>query len=102
MLVAWPVPMYRSRATWLRVLRLYDISDDTLTPAAVLDEQSSLFDAGVRARSRFRSVVDPERFALYSVPTDSLPPPPFRSDRQGEHTPVALRECRRAPPPGAP
>jgi len=89
--------MFRSRATWLRVLRLYDVSDDTLTPAAVLDEQSSLFDAGVHARSRFRSVVDPGRFALYSVHTDSLPPLSFGSDREGEHTLVAVREFRRVP-----
>jgi len=101
MLVALPDRMFRSRSSWLRVLRLYDITD-TLTPAeAARDEQLSLLDARVHARSRFRSVGDPGRFALYSVhngesaPLLALAAPAAESD--GEHTLVAVREFRRVP-----
>jgi hypothetical protein len=101
MLVALHDRMFRSRSSWLRVLRLYDISDG-LTPAAVaVDEQLSLLDARVHARSRFRSVGDPGRFALYSVhngdsaPLLALAAPAAESE--GEHTLVAVREFRRVP-----
>ena len=94
--------MLRSRSSWLRVLRLYDVTDDGLTPAlAGADEQISLLDARVHARSRFRSLGDPGRFALYSVhngesaPLLALAAPAAESE--GEHTLVAVREFRRVP-----
>jgi hypothetical protein len=93
--------MFCSRSSWLRVLRLYDLTDDALAPAAAADEQLSLLDARVHARSRFRSVGDPGRFALYSVhngesaPLLALAAPAAES--QGEHTLVAVREFRRVP-----
>jgi len=100
MLVAVPFAMLRSRSSWLRVLRLYDAAD-TLTEAAAVDEQLLLLDTRVHARSRFRSVDDPGRFALYSVhnadsaPLLALAAPTADSD--GEHTLVAVREFRRVP-----
>jgi hypothetical protein len=98
MLVAWPDRMFRSRSSWLRVLRLYDISDGEPTGAmATVEESLSLLDAGVHARSRFRSVDDPARFALYSVHTDSLPPLAPGVERRSEHTLIAVREFRRVP-----
>jgi hypothetical protein len=102
MRVALPERMLRPRSSWLRVLRLYDIADRGLTPlAAAVDEQLSLLDARVHARSRFRSMGDPDRFALYSVhngesvPLLALAAP--AAERNGEHTLVAVREFRRVP-----
>jgi len=98
MLVALRDRMFRSRSSWLRVLRLYEASEDG--PGALLttlEEQSSLLDAGVHARSRFRRVGDPGRFALYSVHTEGLPRLALGGDRFGEHTLVAVREFRRVP-----
>ena len=101
MLVALPLRMLRSRSSWLRVLRLYDRSRGMTSAAAVVDEQLSLLDARVHARSRFRSVGDPDRFALYSVhnadsaPLLALAGPAAESE--DEHTLVAVREFRRVP-----
>jgi len=80
------------------MLRLYDVSDgEPMGAAATAEENLSLLDAGVHARSRFRSVDDPARFALYSVHTDSLPTLPPGTERRSEHTLVAVREFRRVP-----
>lgn len=53
--------------------------------------------ASVHARSRFRHIARPDRFALYSVQglhiTDGAPPP----GRLDDHTLVAVREFRRVP-----
>jgi hypothetical protein len=82
------------------VLRLYD-ETDSYAPAAPADEHLALIDARVHARSRFRSVGDPGRFALYSVhngdtvPLLALAAPAAESE--GEHTLVAVREFRRVP-----
>ena len=95
-----PLPMLRSRSSWLRVLRLYDDADG-LAAATAADEHLSWLDARVHARSRFRSVGDPARFALYSVhnadsaPLLALAAP--AADSAGEHTLVAVREFRRVP-----
>jgi hypothetical protein len=86
--------MARSRSVWVRVLQLYEIDDEGSDPALASIEDS-LLDARVHARSRFRSVADHSRFALYSVhDTDGaagLPSSP------GEHTLIAVREFRRVP-----
>jgi hypothetical protein len=86
--------MARSRSVWVRVLQLYEIDDEGSDPALASIEDS-LLDARVHARSRFRSVADHSRFALYSVHnTDGaagLPSSP------GEHTLIAVREFRRVP-----
>jgi len=101
MLVAFADRMFRSRSSWLRVLRLYEITDSFTPAAAAVDEQLSLLDARVHARSRFRSVGDPGRFALYSVhngdsaPLLALAAPSAESE--DEHTLIAVREFRRVP-----
>jgi hypothetical protein len=93
--------MFRSRSSWLRVLRLYEAEDPVVPPADTLDEPLSMLDARVHARSRFRSVGDPGRFALYSVhngdtaPLLALAAPAAGSE--GEHTLIAVREFRRVP-----
>src|SRR2546423_15551466 len=93
--------MFRPQSSWLRVLRLYEVTDSFTPAAAAVDEQLSLLDARVHARSRFRSVGDPGRFALYSVhngasaPRLALAAPAAESE--GEHTLVAVREFRRVP-----
>jgi hypothetical protein len=80
------------------MLRLYDASEGGAAALlTTLEEQSSLLDAGVHARSRFRRVGDPGRFALYSVHTEGLPRLALGGDRLGEHTLVAVREFRRVP-----
>jgi hypothetical protein len=86
--------MLRSRSVWVRVLQLYDVDDVGADPAvvAIVD---SLLEMRAHARSRFRSLVDPCRFALYSVhnieDTAGLP------YGLGEHTLIAVREFRRIP-----
>jgi len=101
MLVALPTAMLRSRSSWLRVLRLYDAAGSLGPAAASVDEQLTLLDARVHARSRFQSVEDPGRFALYSVhngdttPLLALAAPTAESE--GEHTLIAVREFRRVP-----
>lgn len=86
--------MVRSRPVWARVLQLYEIDEEGSDPALVPIEDS-LLDARVHARSRFRSVADHCRFALYSVHnaegTAGLWSGP------GEHTLIAVREFRRVP-----
>jgi hypothetical protein len=86
--------MLRSRSVWTRVLQLYEMDEDGSDPALVSIEDS-LLDARVHARSRFRSVADHSRFALYSVHNAEgvagLP------SSLGEHTLIAVREFRRVP-----
>jgi hypothetical protein len=93
--------MLRSRSAWLRVLRLYRL-DGEAPPADLLDDP--LLDARVHACSRFQSLQDPARRALYSVHDAgagaggwlTLRPPAGR--REGvEHTLIAVREFRRIP-----
>jgi hypothetical protein len=62
------------------------------------EEHDELMDERVHARSRFRSIEDPERFALYSVHDgdgrawrSAAAPPP------GDHTLIVVREFRRVP-----
>jgi hypothetical protein len=94
--------MLRSRSSWLRVLRLYDV-DGARPLDSVLDDP--FLDTRVHACSRFQSVDDSVRHALYSVHdadgTALLPlgPPLDRrpGGREGEHTLVAVREFRRVP-----
>ena|SRR5688572_6540841 len=94
--------MLRSRSSWLRVLRLYDVDDARLIASLVEDP---FLDTRVHACSRFQSVDDSARYALYSVhdadgaallplglPLDGRP-----GGRDGEHTLVAVREFRRVP-----
>jgi hypothetical protein len=101
MVVALPGRMFRPRSSWLRVLRLYETTDSYTPAAAIVDEQLTMLDARVHARSRFRSVGDPGRFALYSVhngdsaPLLALAAPSAESE--GEHTLIAVREFRRVP-----
>lgn len=93
--------MFRPRSSWLRVLRLYEATDSYTPAAAMVDEQLTLLDARVHARSRFRSVGDPGRFALYSVHNgDSVPLLALAApsaESEGEHTLIAVREFRRVP-----
>ena len=86
--------MVRSRSVWARVLQLYEIDEEGSDPALVSIEDS-LLDARVHARSRFRSVADPSRFALYSV--HNTEGPAGLSSSPGEHTLIAVREFRRVP-----
>src|SRR5688572_9085569 len=91
-------PRLPSRSSWLRVLRLYDI--DAAPPIAALLDDPAL-DARVHACSRFRSVLEPDRRALYSVHDADrgalLPLGPPLGGGGGEHTLMAVREFRRVP-----
>jgi hypothetical protein len=86
--------MLRSRSVWVRVLQLYEVDDDGPDPIAGQVEDS-LLDVRIHARSRFRSVDDPARFALYSVHNAEGAPGLLPSP--GEHMLVAVREFRRVP-----
>lgn len=84
----------------MRGLRLYQAPFDTEAEAAsAADDRDDTLDARVHARSRFRSVTNPERFAIYSVhdadPRWAAPLPP--SGLPGEHTLIVVREFRRVP-----
>jgi hypothetical protein len=86
--------MLRSRSGWVRVLQLYAIDEDAADPAAAHIEDL-LLDVRVHARSRFRSLVDPRRFAHYAVHnSEGAPCIPLVA---GEHTLIAIREFRRVP-----
>jgi hypothetical protein len=91
--VAPAASMRRSRSTWVRVLQLSELDDDAGPGAGRLEDL--LLDVRVHARSRFRSLARPARFALYSVHTaEGAPGLPLGP---GEHTLVAVREFRRIP-----
>jgi hypothetical protein len=87
--------VHRSRSVWARVLQLYEIDEEGSDPALVSIEDSML-DARVHARSRFRSVADYSRFALYSVHNTDAATARLSSS-PGEHTLIAVREFRRVP-----
>lgn len=85
----------------MRGLRLYEsrVGAATEAPACAGGHDDAL-DERVHARSRFRSVSHPDRYAIYSVydadPTEwSTPLPP--SPLPGEHTLIVVREFRRVP-----
>lgn len=81
----------------MRGLRLYQ----SLNPSqrdilGVNDPVDELMDPRVHARSRFKSVAEAERYALYTVrDADEWAPPHGRAP--GEHTLVVVREFRRVP-----
>jgi hypothetical protein len=81
----------------MRGLRLYQ----SLLPGqrdvlAASDPSDELLDARVHARSRFESVAEAGRYALYTVhDTEAWAPGDGRAP--GEHTLVVVREFRRVP-----
>jgi hypothetical protein len=76
------------------MLRLYD--DET--PAGDPLDSDPLLDSRVHACSRFRSVVDPARCALYSVhDADAALLPLPRQFGRRQHALIAVREFRRVP-----
>ena len=87
--------MHTSRAFWIRTLRLADAPTATL----VADELDADPGAYVHARSRFRSVLDPERVALYAVQDahGRLVLDALRPGEGAEHTLGVVREFRRVP-----
>jgi len=88
--------MLAPQPVWMRGLWLYESATDGSTPAAGRTRRDEALDARVHARSRFRSVRHPERYAVYSVhdadPRDGSP-----SGLPGEHTLIVVREFRRVP-----
>ena len=93
-----PVP--GSTSTWLRSLRLYHaLGEDASTIDG--DGAEDILDVHVHARSRFRSLAEPSRFAVYSVQDaagGALPRvPPAPRGLTEQHTLVAVREFRRVP-----
>jgi hypothetical protein len=96
MRVALALPMLRSRPVWMRGLRLYPALDGW--PSGVdVDAGDDLLDARVHARSRFRSVGDPARFAVYTVHDADAWSPPTPQRPRGDHTLIVVREFRRVP-----
>jgi hypothetical protein len=86
--------MLRSRSAWIRVLQLYEAAEDGADPAAV-SLVESLLEGPAHARSRFRSMEDHSRLAVYSVHNAADVPRAFLG--LGEHVLVAVREFRRVP-----
>jgi hypothetical protein len=83
-----------SRAAWIRGLRLYRQFDRPSADSVLDDDAYLSLDTHVHARSRFRSVRHPERFAVYSV---HEPEHDAGLTGPGDHTLVAVREFRRVP-----
>jgi hypothetical protein len=84
----------RTRSTWIRGLQLYRLATGT-EPFASADDIVGSLEGHVHARSRFRSVRHPERFAAYSVRE-----PEYGFDDPtgpGDHQLVVVREFRRVP-----
>jgi hypothetical protein len=89
--------MLRTRPVWMRGLRLYQSlrpgQRDVLGGNDPVDE---LLDPRIHARSRFQSVGEAGRYALYTVhDTEAWAPADGRAP--GEHTLVVVREFRRVP-----
>jgi hypothetical protein len=84
----------RTRSAWIRGLQLYRLAAGT-EPFASADDIVGSLEGRVHARSRFRSVRHPERFAAYSVrePEYGLDDP----TGPGDHQLVVVREFRRVP-----
>src|SRR5262245_3850973 len=84
--------MHRTRPVWIRELKLYRGLDERVTVGADFHEQAP------HARSRFRSLAAPDRFAEYSVRDASralaTEPSLLATD---DHTLVVVREFRRVP-----
>ena len=82
----------------MRGLRLY--STALGKPSRMYDERyesDDLLDARVHARSRFRSVEDPDRYAVYSVHDAAGHEWRDPSAEPGDHTLIVVREFRRVP-----
>lgn len=81
----------------MRGLRLYQASRPGPRDARSFSEPADeLLDARVHARSRFQSVGEPGRYAVYTVhDTEAWSPGDGRAP--GEHTLVVVREFRRVP-----
>lgn len=88
--------MLRTRPVWMRGLRL---SQSPLAGRRIPvghDPAEELLDPRVHARSRFQSMAEPNRYALYTVhDTEAWAPSDGRAP--GEHTLVVVREFRRVP-----
>lgn len=84
--------MLRHRPAWSRGLRLYERDAD---PPDGCHAGSRPRSPGVPVRSRFRSLDDPDRFALYSVRDDAAEG--LVSAPLNDHTLVVVREFRRVP-----
>jgi len=85
----------RTRSAWIRGLQLFRLVAGTEPFESADEEVFGPFEGHVHARSRFRSVRHPERFAVYSVrePEHGLGDPPG----PGDHRLVVVREFRRVP-----
>jgi hypothetical protein len=92
----------RNRPTWIRGLRLFEGSLEAVAPLTLTAELDGLGDERVHARSRFRSLDSPDRYALYSMhDTESRLPGqrrgPLAGIAPGDHTLTVVREFRRVP-----
>jgi len=84
--------VFRLRPTRIRGLSFYRAPGGRL-PDTTLDDD---LDELVHARSRFRSVTDPELFAVYAVHDIGATPPP-EAMAASHHTLMVVREFRRVP-----
>jgi hypothetical protein len=81
----------------MRGLRLYQsLSPGPREVLGASDRAEDLLDPRIHARSRFQSVAEPERYAIYTVhDTEAWAPGDGRAP--GEHSLVVVREFRRVP-----
>jgi hypothetical protein len=84
--------VFRLRPTRIRGLSFYRAPGGRLPDTTIDDDLDEL----VHARSRFRSVIDPELFAVYAVHDVGATPPP-EALAASHHTLMVVREFRRVP-----
>lgn len=92
--------MHRMRPLWIRGLRLYRSGDPTAGDDVGLWPGDEEREPLPHVRSRFRSVDDPECFALYSVrdvPLLGHAAQPMQLLPTEDHTLIVVREFRRVP-----
>lgn len=86
----------------MRGLRLYEGALDAVNALTLSADLDHCGDERVHARSRFRSLETPDRYALYSMYDVEVPFPgqrrgPLAGVAPGDHTLTVVREFRRVP-----
>jgi len=92
--------MSMTRPLWMRGLRLYETGPGLALGGWPTGDLGAWPSERVHARSLFKSLSDPDRFALYSVrDVDPLPAPWLETPRDEvrDHTLSVVREFRRVP-----
>jgi hypothetical protein len=87
-----------NKPTWTRGLRLWKPAAGLHAELALASVIETLDDRRPHARSQFRSVRDPDRYALYAMREEGMGPGPLLElPGADDHTLIVVREFRRVP-----